>query len=285
MSYSLNALYRVVGVSKQAVHQYDRRDSEFQRRMLQLMTEADELRQEHPGCGLRKMYHSLNPDFIGRDRFEEIMMDLGYRLKRKKNYRKTTIASTRYFPNLIQGMLIDGASQVWQSDITYIPIADRHYYATFIIDVYTKKIVGYHVTDHMRATANVKALKMALKLHAAPRIHHSDRGSQYTYGEYLKLLKESGSKISMAKTAQDNAYAERINKTIKEEYLDYWKPKNLSQLKVMVRKAVNHYNTRRQHDHLGRKSPSDFEKQRLNNRITKTITIFNHQLVTKNGQH
>ncbi len=285
MSYSLNALYRVVGVSKQAVHQYEQREGVFQKRMLQLLTEADELRQEHPGCGLRKMYHSLNPDFIGRDRFEQVMLDLGYRLKRNKNYHRTTIASARYFPNLIQGLVIDGASQVWQSDITYIPIADRHYYATFIIDVYTKKIVGYHVTDHMRATANVRALKMALKEHPAPRIHHSDRGSQYTYGEYLKLLKESGSRISMAKTAQDNAYAERINKTIKEEYLDYWKPKNLSQLKTMVRKAVNHYNTKRKHNHLDRKPPCDFEKQRLNNRISKTITIFNHQLVTNNGQH
>ena len=89
----------------------------------------------------------------------------------------------------------------------------------FIIDVYTKKIVGYAVSDHMRATANVKALQMALNTHITPEFHHSDRGSQYNYGEYVTILKRAGTKISMALKAQDNAYAERINRTIKDEYL------------------------------------------------------------------
>ena len=279
MSYSLNALYRVVGISKQAVKQYQQRQAVFDNRMIQLSIEADELREQHPGCGVKKMYQILQPDFIGRDRFIEAMMQLGYRLKRKKNYRKTTIAGSRFYPNLIKGLELDGPSQVWQSDITYIPIEDRHYYATFIIDVYTKKIVGYQVTDHMRATANVNALKMALKQHQPPQIHHSDRGSQYTYNEYVELLTSQGTKISMATSAQDNAYAERINKTIKEEYLDYWKPTSLNQLKAMMDKAVNNYNNLRHHNSLGKMSPSQFEKELSKTKHRKIITIFNHQLV------
>lgn len=279
MSYSLNALYRVVGISKQAVKQYQQRQAVFDNRMIQLSIEADELREQHPGCGVKKMYQILQPDFIGRDRFIEAMMQLGYRLKRKKNYRKTTIAGSRFYPNLIKGLELDGPSQVWQSDITYIPIGDRHYYATFIIDVYTKKIVGYQVTDHMRATANVNALKMALKQHQPPQIHHSDRGSQYTYNEYVELLTSQGTKISMATSAQDNAYAERINKTIKEEYLDYWKPTSLNQLKAMMDKAVNNYNNLRHHNNLGKMSPSQFEKNLSKTKHRKTMTIFNHQLV------
>ena len=262
MSYSFNELYNSIGISKQAVYQYQNRQDTFDKKMLQLVVEADELRKEHPGCGVEKMYYTLSPDFIGRDRFIDTMMQLGYRLKRKKNYKRTTIASKIYYPNLIKGIKVNKPSTIWQSDITYIPLNNRHYYAVFIIDVYSKKIVGYSITDHMRATANVSALKMALKHHRAPKIHHSDRGSQYTYKRYIELLKQNHVEISMALSAQDNAYAERINRTIKEEYLNYWQPKNYLQLKKMVKKAVNNYNTKRVHNHIER----------------KTITIFNNEV-------
>ena len=186
----MNMLYRTIGVSKQAVYQYARRQLIFDSKLSDLMTEAEELRQEHPGCGVEKMYDTLKPDFIGRDRFIDTMMDLGFRVKKKKNYKRTTISSKIYYSNLIKGKEVTGPSQVWQSDITYIPVGGKHYYAVFIIDVYTKKIVGYQVSDHMRATANVKALQMALSKYPAPEIHHSDRGSQYIYNDYISLLKK-----------------------------------------------------------------------------------------------
>jgi putative transposase len=170
---------------------------------------------------------------------------------------------------------------VWQSDITYIPVGGKHYYAVFIIDVYTKNIVGYQVSDHMRATANVKALQMALRRHPPPRIHHSDRGSQYTYKGYIDLLKHHKSKISMSLSAQENAYAERINRTIKEEYLDYWKPKSFNQLKRYVRKAVENYNNKRPHNHIGNCSPTKYEKQwnQLDENLKPKITIFNNEII------
>ncbi|MGM0934981.1 MAG: DDE-type integrase/transposase/recombinase, partial [Bacteroidota bacterium] len=108
----------------------------------------------HPGCGVEKMYHILRPDFIGRDRFVETFMQLGYRLKRKKNYRRTTIAGKICYPNQIKGLEVKAPSAVWQSDITYYRVKDKFYYAVFIIDVYSKKVVGYRVSDHMRGTAN-----------------------------------------------------------------------------------------------------------------------------------
>lgn len=268
-----------IGTSKQAVAQYDARQEAFDKKVEQMILEADELREDHPGCGVEKMYYTLQPDFMGRDRFIELMMGLGYRLKRKKNYKKTTIASKIYCPNLIKGMKVERPSMVWQSDITYIPIGDKHYYAVFIIDVYTKKVVGYKVSNNMRAQANVDALKMALRENDVPEIHHSDRGSQYTYKGYIELLKINGSKISMALSAQDNAYAERINRTIKEEYLDYWEPKSFGQLKTMTAKAVKNYNNRRIHNNNERMSPEKFINQfslwRPNQR--KSITIFDNE--------
>jgi transposase-like protein len=277
----MNALYRTIGVSKQAVYQYARRQLIFDSKLSDLMTEAEELRQEHPGCGVEKMYDTLKPDFIGRDRFIDTMMDLGFRVKKKKNYKRTTISSKIYYPNLIKGKEVTGPSQVWQSDITYIPVGGKHYYAVFIIDVYTKKIVGYQVSDHMRATANVKALQMALSKYPAPEIHHSDRGSQYIYKDYISLLKKHGSQISMALSAQDNAYAERINRTIKEEYLDYWKPKTYSELKRCVKRAIIQYNNKRPHNNLKKMNPAEFENlwSTMMDFNKPKLTIFNNEII------
>ncbi len=243
---------------------------------MEIIAAAEALRKQHPGCGVEKMYYVLKPSFIGRDRFVEIMMEVGFRLKRPRNYRRTTYAGKIYYPNLIKGKSISAPSMLWQSDITFIPVNGQFYYAVFIIDVYSKKIVGYQVSKHMRAVANVQALTMALKANKAPQIHHSDRGSQYVACEYTSLLKENKTQISMGLIAQENAYAERVNRTIKEEYLDYWKPATYEQLKQHVKKAVNNYNNNRPHDHLDKMTPVQFESRCLNDVqfIKPRITIF-----------
>jgi hypothetical protein len=272
----MNTFYKTIGISKQAVMQYDKRQEAFDKKLSDLIVEADELRKSHPGCGVEKMYNTLKPDFIGRDRFIETFMALGYRLKRKRNYCITTRSGSFYYPNLIEGMEVNGPNQIWQSDITYIRVGESFYYAVFIIDVYSKKIVGYNVTDHMRATANVRALRNALREHGPPKVHHSDRGSQYIYKEYVSLLREQNCKISMGEKAQENAYAERINGTIKNEFINYWKPKSLQQLKKMVTQAVNYYNLKRPHNHIDKLSPDEYlQSIERNNRSQKrTITIF-----------
>ena len=256
----MNSLYHVVGISKQAVYKYALLEKEKEQKLMMLLTEAEELRKEHPGCGVEKMYYTLKPDFLGRDKFIEIFMALGFRVKLKKNYRRTTYSSRVYYPNLIKGMVVSSPDVIWQSDITYIEVNNRFYYAVFIIDVYTKEIVGYQISDHMFASANIKALTMASKKFGYPEIHHSDRGSQYNYKNYIHLLETHGTSISMALSAQDNAYAERINRTIKEEYLSKWKLNTFSTLKRSVYKAVKNYNTKRIHNHLGRRTPQQFRE-------------------------
>lgn len=271
----MNSVYQTIGISKQAVDQYAKRQDTFDKKVAELIIEADELRASHPGCGVEKMYNTLRPDFIGRDRFVDLFMDLGYRLKRKKNYHVTTRVGPYYYDNLIEGMTVCNPSEVWQSDITYIRVGERYYYAVFIIDVYTRKIVGYKVSDHMRATANIQALKMALKTNDPPKIHHSDRGSQYIYKGYVDLLKANESKISMGEKAQQNAYAERINGTIKNEFIYHWKPKTLKQLQTQVKKAVDYYNNERPHNNLNKNSPMKYEEMTTIERLP--MTIFNYQ--------
>lgn len=260
----MKSVYQIAGVSRQAVHNHFKHQAIFQEKLSGLILEADILREEHPGCGVEKMYYTLRPDWLGRDKFVALFMSLGYRVKTQKNYQRTTIPVHSKYQNLIQGLMVQDMNIVWQTDITYFLISGQYYYLVFIIDVYTKKIVGYQASDHLRAEANITALTMAIKNSSGSLvdlIHHSDRGSQYIDKDYIGLLKRKQIQISMGAKAQDNAYAERINGTIKNEYLKYWEPQNLRQLRRMLKKAVNHYNHKRIHDELPEKmTPAQFEK-------------------------
>lgn len=277
----MNQLYLTAGLSKQAFHQGNKRRSSFEEKLNELMLQVDILRSEHPGCGVEKMYYTLKPKFVGRDRFIEIMMQAGYRIKPFKNYIKTTISGYYKYPNLIEGSLVKGINQVWQSDITYVKVGADYFYVVFIIDVYSRRIVGYNASDSLRTESNLVALKNALALrkdsHLSDLIHHSDRGSQYISKAYTKLLVKNGVAISMGLIATDNPFAERINGTIKNEFLRYRSMKTLKDLRRELNKAVKYYNNKRPHNNLHKRlSPIQFEEYLINLDIQNrpTVTIY-----------
>lgn len=215
-----------------------------------MIVQVDTIRVDHPGCGVEKLYDTLRPKLLGRDKFCEIFMGLGYGVKRIRNYHRTTVPTHIKYPNFIEGMTVSRPNQVIQSDITYYELNGRHYYMIFIIDVYTREILAHSTNNNMRAGANVKTLKIALKkMTYSPWdvIHHSDRGAQYASKEYTDLLKSNFINISMGLKAQDNAYAERVNGTIKNEYLKRWDIKDENDLEKKVNKAVKNYNEFRKH--------------------------------------
>ena len=265
----MNQFYQFLGVSKQAVAQARNRQTKFDLELMDLVNQVDIIREDHPGCGVEKLYRTLRPNFMGRDRFCEIFIGLGYGVKRMKNYMRTTIPEHLDYPNLIEGMLVTRPYQVIQSDITYFELNGRFYYIVFIIDVYTREILGFNVSDNLRKESNIQALKMALK-HIGPEqkkrmIHHSDRGSQYGSHEYTKILKDAGIQISMGLVAQENAYAERVNGTIKNEYLKRWIIKDFKGLVKSTSKAVKHYNEKRKHSSLKNEdSPLNFKASIVN---------------------
>jgi len=255
-------------ISKQAKHQHSQRELSFQTKLESLLIDVDILRREHPGCGVEKMYYTLRPSWIGRDKFIDLMMGFGYRAKKLRSYTKTTIPVCSKYTNLIEGMILWDKNQLWQTDITYIQVMGDYYYLVFIIDVYTKQILGYQASDHLRAEANLAALKMAINNSNGclnGLIHHSDRGSQYIDSKYIDLLRHNKLYISMGLKAQDNAYAERVNGTIKNEYLKFREIKTLSDLRKHTKQAVNHYNTKRIHLSLPENlTPIQFEKNLIN---------------------
>lgn len=223
----------------------------------------------------------------GRDKVEQLLLSEGFRIIYAPNYTKTTHPQyDLIFPNLIEGMILSGINQLIQTDITYVWIKGRFYYLALIIDVYSRRIVGYNIGENMLASCNVKALKMMIQLRKGEclkeMIHHSDRGSQYTSKVYLTLLKKQEMKISMCKNAYENAYAERINRTIKEEYLDEDRIVTFQQLKSTVKRAIVNYNVKRLHSKLYKQmSPIEFEKYVDNLPVDKRPTMQLYQPSTE----
>jgi len=216
-------------------------------------------------------------------------MDLGYGVSKKKNYKRTTYSVQSKYKNLIKGKKINSSNKIWQSDITYYQVENRFYYLVFIIDVYNKKIVGYNASKTLRADSNIKALKMAIKSVGGKTdglIHHSDRGAQYIEKNYIKLLTFSNIKISMADKAQDNAYAERINGIIKNEYLEGKTINSFEELEKNLRKSVNHYNIHRLHKGLPLKwlTPFEFEEKMVKTQMKNRpiLTIFDENNLKTN---
>jgi transposase InsO family protein len=259
-------VYEVAGLSKQALHQHRQRRVQKATEAYEFFERADKIRKHHPGVGCRKMAKDLRIEGWGRDKIEQLLLSNGYRLYYAPNYTRTTYSQKEvYYPNLIEGLELNGINQVVQTDITYFKAGGKFYYIVFLIDVYSRRIVGYAVSKTLEAEGNIRALKMMFKARKGQQlsgmIHHSDRGSQYIDAEYRKLLQKEGIQLSMCKAAWENAYTERVNRTIKEEYLDRWKIDDYVSLVKYVGKAVKHYNTKRKHDSLAEKQPIAFESE------------------------
>ena len=161
----------------------------------------------------------------------------------------------------------------------YIHLAGRFYYLIFMIDLYSRRILGFSAANHMRAEANINCLKQSFKQRKQHRlnhlIHHSDRGSQYGSKAYTKLLTDKNIQISMGLSALENAFAERVNGTITNEYLKLWNITGLSELQKRLKQAVDHYNHKRIHNSLpDRISPSQFEDGLKNKTKRKHMLIY-----------
>ena len=254
-------------ISRQAHHQairYVVRQSEKELIYVGLMAQAREI---HPGMGLRTMYDMVAPDGIGRDAFIALGLQEGYRLKVVENKTRTTysIKSNRY-TNLLGNKKFTDVNQLWSSDITYFDCLGRFYYLVFIMDVYSRRIVGYSIADNMRAENNFAALKMALNLRGISNynkelIHHSDKGSQYVSDIYTQTLEEYGIQISMCTEVYENTHIERVNDTIKNQYLKRMEIINVKDLQQKTKQAIDAYNFHRPHQGLDGMSPVQYEER------------------------
>lgn len=265
----MKSLYELEKISKQAHAQHQMKELAAAINEQEILYQIAQLRVKHPVLGLKKLYHKVKPVNMGRDRFIALAMSANLGIERPRNYRRTTYStkSNRY-KNLLDGLLIDDINQLWVSDITYFWVVDRFFYIVLIMDVYSRKIIGYHASASLAALANVAALKLALKTRKGQTlnqlIHHSDKGTQYVFSEYVQLLQDNNIQISLANIVYENSHSERLNGIIKNEYLVHRNIQNLQQLVRHLDTDVKLYNQDRPHWELNMMSPIEYEEYLLN---------------------
>lgn len=239
---------------------------------------------------MRSMYELIKPQMMGRDKFITYCISLGFLRERKfKPTRTTDSSGVMRFPNLLLDLEINRINQAWSSDITYYQIGEEVYYITFILDNFSRLILGWQVSDGLRTEqTTLPALLMAIKsrkgIDLSGLIFHSDGGGQYYAKIFLSYTQKNGIVNSMCEYAYENGKAERINGVIKNNYLRYWPCSTKTELKKNVDRACTNYNTEKPHKALNKLSPVAFEKiwltleQQTKPKVTESLTAINSQL-------
>ena len=272
---------RLLGVTKQAYYKHGDSD------MVKIAQEAfvvefiKDIRKKDPGIGGNKLWIMYQKQFgasrsVGYNRFYDIVEKYNLKVRKVKRRVKTTDSThdLPLYPNIVKDLLPIRPCQLVVSDITYIPYfldpesgEYKFCYFALITDYYTKEIVGYSVAPTLEAIYAIEALKMALKHYdghdLSQLIHHSDRGVQYASFAYTDLLKKYDIKISMTESGnpKDNAVAERVNSTIKNELLKGMSFASISEVQKAVILAINFYNEERPHMSLDGLTPREAAKK------------------------
>lgn len=262
-------LYQSIHTSKQAIHQMLNRRMKESETAFYLVDIIRQIRADHETMSCRAMYYKIQPEGIGRDKFESLCYDWGFVTEKSTNYRRTTYSEgVVRFDNLLVNHELTDINQAFCSDITYFYLNDRFYYITFILDAYSRYIVGHSVSKRLTTEqTTLPALQMVIKYKggALPKniIFHSDGGGQYYDKDFLALTKKNEFRNSMCEFAYENGKAERINGVIKNNYLKFRNIRNYEELIKEVDHCVSLYNKEKPHKSLKYKTPFEVEKERL----------------------
>ncbi|HEX9253178.1 MAG TPA: IS3 family transposase [Ignavibacteriaceae bacterium] len=231
------------------------------------------IRKRMPRVGAKKLYYMLKDDIgeigkIGRDKFIDILRSNELLVERKKSFTRTTDSYHRFYKykNLLYNNEIETPNACWVSDITYLRTEKGFVYLFLITDYFSRKIVGWSLSDSLSIEGGIEALKMALRQRDKdkPLIHHSDRGIQYCSNEYVKILKKNTIQISMTEEnhCYENSKAERVNGILKDEFLLDETFKDYEATHKSVKEAIRTYNELRPHWALKLKTPQEVHIQK-----------------------
>lgn len=222
-----------------------------------------------PKLGTRKLLHMLKDEmlsggvYVGRDRLFSILGENHLLVPRRRKGCRTTDSRHGFgvYCNLLKDAVLTSPHQALVSDITYIRSDEGFMYLSLVMDAYSRAVVGYDCSDSLEAEGTLRSLSMALRTlpKGSKAIHHSDRGSQYCCGAYIKKLKRRGLRISMTEDnhCYENSRAERLNGILKQEYGLGGRFRKKSEVRRAVREAVGLYNCRRPHQSLGYQCPME----------------------------
>lgn len=270
---SISYACSMFGYSRQVYYRTKSKKNKHQKRAEEVISMVRAVRIQMPRLGGKKLYHILESRLkdlgVGRDKLFEILRANHLLIKRKRQYHVTTNSHHRFkkHKNLVSEIEVQRPEQVWVSDITYIGDRETPQYLALITDAYSKKIVGYDVSDSLSTVGSVRALKMAIKSREYKQdslIHHSDRGIQYCSKAYQHILQKNNLKCSMTEQYDpyENAIAERVNGILKQEFLSGIQIKDLELMRELVGESINIYNQLRPHNSCWLHTPSYMHTQR-----------------------
>lgn len=274
-------MYAIAGTSKQALWSHERRQSHKASIAEEVVRIMEQIRKHHKRMSARKAYQTVKHILpIGRDAFEQIAHANGFKVKLKRNPVKTTWGQRiEVYPNLIEGRTVTGLNQVWQSDIFYLTIESTTYYGVTILDVYSRKLLALCFSRSLRAKETLRAYRKAIAVRQGADltgcIIHSDRGSQYISTTFKVERTKAGMRPSMCKLPQENAYVERVQGTLKYEYLFEFELTK-SNIRNMAWRIMRYYNDERPHCELSMMTPTTYETYvgNLPENKTPEMTIF-----------
>lgn len=236
----------------------------------------DEQRKVLPRLGTRKLHYLIRGQLearglkMGRDGLFALMRHYGLQIRPRRRYVQTTMSKhwMRKWPNIENNIVATHPDQVWVSDITYLKTEEGTCYLNMITDRFSRAIVGHALGDNMETESMIPALEMALEQRKDKNlktIHHSDRGVQYCSKEYVALASKNCILLSMTENGDpyENALAERMNRTIKEEFGMDRTIKSKALLKQLVTESIHLYNTRRPHLALNMKTPHQVHQTKI----------------------
>lgn len=233
----------------------------------ELESAIEEVAGQFPTYGTRRVTHQLRrPPYqihINRKRVQRIMAHKKLLRPVKRSRKRTTDSQHPYrrYPNRVKDLKITFPDQVWVSDVTYIRLRNEFVYLAIIMDVFTRALRGWSLSRTLDQELTLTALRAALN-GACPSMHHSDQGVQYAAHAYIDLLKLQHIQISMAAVgkAEENGYAERVIRTIKEEEVDLSEYLDFAEAAHQIGHFIEDvYMTKRIHSSLGYLTPAEFE--------------------------
>ena len=228
---------------------------------LKLMRRIDELHLAHPFLGARRLARMLERSGIeaGRRHVGTLMHLMGIEAIYRKRRTSIPAEGHKIYPYLLANVAIERPNQVWATDITYVPMAQGFAYLVAILDLYSRKVLSFRVSNALSTEFCVEALEEALTRYGTPEIFNTDQGSQFTAEDFTKVLLAKGVRVSMDGKGRwiDNVFVERLWRSVKYEDIYLHAYESVRELKSALARYFEFYNVRRPHQSLEYRTPDE----------------------------
>ena len=255
---SLMRQCELLGLSRSSVYYRPQPISDADRRLMRRM---DEVHLTHPFLGARRLARLLQREGVdvGRRHVGTLMRVMGIEAIYRKPHTSRPAKGHRIYPYLLRDVVIERPNQVWATDVTYLPMAQGFAYLVAILDLYSRKVLAFRVSNTLATEFCIEALGAALRRYGTPGIFNTDQGSQFTDEAFTAVLAAQGVRISMDGKGRwiDNVFVERLWRSVKYESIYLHAYETPREVKVALARYFEFYNAHRPHQSLGYRTPDE----------------------------